>query len=208
MGCLSTSEQQPDDNSSGELSVAGTVRNLTILGAGTNKTMIDACKLADRALEVKAGADVNLRLLTIDNGHSREGTLGQASQVNAGTGGGGGDGENGGGILNEGTLTLMASAVIDSHAGGGGQGGTGGEGGGSGGAGGNGGAGGGIFNAIGATLTVSNSTIRGNTAGDGGAGGDGAAGDSAVGGGSADGGSAAAAAMAVAVAASGMRGAG
>ena len=107
--------------------------------------------------------------MTITNGHAREGAGGSNAGTFGSTGGAGNPGANGGGILNEGILTLVHGAVTASHAGDGGNGGQGGSLGGSGGVGAAGGQGGGIFS-IG-TLTVSDSTISGNSAGNGGVGG-------------------------------------
>jgi CSLREA domain-containing protein len=176
-GCLSASVPDATDNSRDELSVSGTVQNLTIEGAGPGQTVIDACRLGDRALEVKSGATVTLRGLTIANGHARDGAGGSNAATFGSTGGAGNPGADGGGILNEGILTLVDSAVTASHAGDGGNGGQGGSLGGSGGLGGNGGQGGGIFSS--GALTVSDTTISGNSAGKGGVGGVGTPGSTA-----------------------------
>ena len=168
-GCISTSEPRPTDNSWGELSVSATVQNLTIEGAGAGQTVIDACKLGDRALEIMPGASVTLKGLTITNGHAQDGTDGAAGGDYGSEGGAGNPGADGGAILNEGNLTLTNTAITDSHAGNGGNGGEGGPLGGSGGLGGDGGSGGGIAST--GTLTLSDTTISGNSAGNGGAGG-------------------------------------
>jgi CSLREA domain-containing protein len=178
-GCFA-GNPHTDDNANGDLSIAGTVQSLTIQGAGTSDTIVDACKLGDRALNVASGAVVTLRNLTITNGRPRDGKLGMAAAGNGATGGAGGAGENGGGILNDGTLTLIDSTVSDSQAGSGGAGAAGGFAGGTGGAGGAGGQGGGIFND--GTLTLSASTISANSAGRGGDGGNGTQGNSGNGG--------------------------
>jgi hypothetical protein len=93
-----------------------------------------------------------------------------------------GDGGNGGGIYNTGTLILDASTVSGNAAGDGGDAtngvsgtGTDDSAGQEGGSGGDGGIGGGIDNASGATLTVSDSTIAGNSSGAGGNAGSGSA---------------------------------
>jgi CSLREA domain-containing protein len=122
------------------------------------------------------------------NGHGGDGTT-AATGTNGGFGGGGSgaffSGGDGGGIFTSGALTLTRVSVTGNRAGKGGRGGTatGGQGGGgisgngghggggSGGNGGRGGSGGGIAAASGATLTIDQSTISTNTAGDGGAGG-------------------------------------
>ena len=178
-GCFSTPASRSNDNSQDELAVAGSVQNLTIQGAGPSKTVIDACKLGDRALEVKSGATVTLKDLTITNGHAQDGSVGSNTGTNGGTGGGGFPGADGGGILNEGTLTLSDSAVTTSDAGDGGNGGLESGFGGTGGIGGAGGNGGGIFSS--GTLTLSDTTISGNNAGNGGAGGNGSHGDNGSG---------------------------
>jgi CSLREA domain-containing protein len=166
-GCISTSEPRPTDNSWGELSVSGTVRNLTIEGAGPGHTVIDACKLGDRALEIMPGASVKLKDLTVTNGHAQDGTDGSAGVDEGSEGGPANPGADGGAILNQGKLTLTDTAVTDSHAGDGGDGGEGVPLGGSGGLGGDGGSGGAIAST--GTLTLSATTIRGNSAGNGGA---------------------------------------
>jgi len=176
-GCISTSEPRPTDNSWGELSVSGTVQNLTIEGAGPGQTVIDACKLGDRALEIMPGASVTLKGLMITNGNAQDGTNGAAGGDYGSEGGAANPGADGGAILNEGNLTLTDSAVTDSHAGNGGIGGEGGPLGGSGGLGGGGGGGGGIAST--GTLKLGETTIRGNSAGNGGAAGAAVVGDTA-----------------------------
>jgi len=168
-GCISTDLPRPTDNSWGELSVSGTVQNLTIEGAGPGQTVIDACKLGDRALQIMPGASVTLKDLTITNGHAQDGTNGSAGVDDGSEGGAANPGADGGAILNQGTLTLTDTAVTDSHAGDGGNGGGGGPLGGSGGLGGDGGSGGGIAST--GTLKLSDTTISGNGAGNGGVGG-------------------------------------
>jgi CSLREA domain-containing protein len=107
-------------------------------------------------------------------------TLGGAPGTDSGaTGGTGFDGGSGGGIYNQpgATLTIIGSTVSGNTTGPGGRGGAGdpasagNKNGGSGGRGGKGGSGGGIFN--GGTLTLTDSTVSGNTAGAGGPGGQG-----------------------------------
>jgi hypothetical protein len=168
-GCISISKEGPDDNSRGELSVAENVKELTIEGAGPGQTIIDACKLDDRALQVMHGAGVTLKDLTITNGNAPDGADGTAGVVIGSHGGAAEPGANGGAILNEGTLTLTQTAITNSHAGFGGTGGKGGPLGGSGGVGAGGGSGGAIAST--GTLTVGESTISENSAGDGGGGG-------------------------------------
>lgn len=159
----------------GELSVASTVRDLTIRGAGEKQTTIDASNLGDRALEVEVGATVTITDLTINGGHAQAGQPGAGAT--SGTAGPGGPGANGGGILNEGTLTVLDAAVTNSQAGAGGAGGSGFSAASFtdpaviGGPGGDGGQGGGIFNS--GTLALTGATLAGNQGGAGGAGGEG-----------------------------------
>jgi CSLREA domain-containing protein len=188
-GCLGGGSQHTDDNTRGDLTVLGSVHDLTIAGAGTGATAIDACKLGDRALNIQAGATVTVRDLTITDGHAPGGTRGNDGTSTGQNGMTGGTGEYGGAIFNAGTLTLTDVTVTASHAGSGAFGGGGGPGdagtAGAGGAGGAGGWGGGIFNTVSGNLTLTGSTVSGNTAGGGGAGG--TAGISATGNGGAGG---------------------
>ncbi len=182
-----------DDNTSGDLDLAG-AGHLTVTGAGSRATVIDASGLHDRVLSIAPGANVTLMRLTIRGGQARNGGSTCASPgsngggiFNAGTlvlrslvlagntagtggpgcsGGNGGTGGSGGGIYSSGRLTLVASTVRSNTAGAGGPGGsTAGVGGG----GGAGGAGGGIYSQ--GALSVSASTLSGNHAGAGGGGG-------------------------------------
>ena len=169
-----------DDNSTGDLNVISGAR-LTIIGAGTGATVIDASGLGDRVLSIASGASVTLSQLTITGGHPPTAAGGSAGSVNVscGAGGAGGNGNdassagNGGGVFNGGTLNLDAVAVTANIAGSGGAGGAGGTqdatsacGGGNGG---QGAGGGGIYNQ--GRLIVTDSSIRANEAGTGGAGG-------------------------------------
>ena len=152
-----------DDNTTGDLNIAGTVAGLTIEGAGAGKTTIDATGLGDRILSIASGASVTLTGLTLTGGGAPNG----ATDANA-DGGSGGAGGDGGGIDNAGNLTLTNTTLTANTAGSGGGGGFANSGV-AGGTGGAGGSGGGIYNT--GTLTVNNSTISGNSAGDGGTGG-------------------------------------
>ena len=107
----------------GELSVASTVRDLTITGAGEHQTTIDATNLGDRVLQIAAGASVTISTLTISGGHAQAGAPGE--NATTGTAGTGGPGASGGGILNQGTLTVLDAAVSNNQAGAGGAGGSG-----------------------------------------------------------------------------------
>jgi Bacterial Ig-like domain (group 3) len=153
----------------GQLTVA-TGANLAIVGAGSAQTVIDGGGRS-RVLEVAAGGQARLFGLELTGGATLHG---EDSTAPAGFGG---RGEDGGGILNKGTLTLEGVVVTENHTGRGGNGGGGSLGttqrtqrGGNGSAGGN---GGGIFNEFGATLTLLDSTVTKNRTGDGGAGGNG-----------------------------------
>jgi CSLREA domain-containing protein len=162
---LSIAPSGADGNRGGDLNVTGTTP-LTIRGAGQAATVIDASGLGDRVLSIATGATVALRKLEISGGHAPDGPAGEVP------GGGGGAGAEGGGIYNDGTLSLIGVGVVGNTAGAGGAGGDGGCRGCRGGHGGDGGDGGGIYNAD--TLKVTQSAIRNNTAGDGGAPGAGA----------------------------------
>lgn len=164
-----------ENGTDGDLVISANVQNLTIEGAGADKTVIDACELHDRALNIAAGASVSVRGLSIINGHPPSGTAGTSASVDGQSGTPGGPGANGGAILNAGTLTLTDVSVKNSRASDGGLGGSGREmiggsaPGGSGASGGSGGSGGGIAST--GTLSLIDSTISGNAAGNGGDGG-------------------------------------
>lgn len=178
---LSIPPRRQDDNASGDLNVAGAAP-LTIIGAGVRATVIDAAGLGDRALSVARGARLVLRRVTITGGRAPAGAPGASDVAGAGcpVGGGGADGldaaagGSGGGIFNEGTLSLDRVAVRGNRAGPGGAGGTASGAGCRGGNGGQGGDGGGVYNR--GRLTLTRSTVSGNSAGAGGDGGSGGAG--------------------------------
>ena len=165
--------------SRGELSIA-TDANLAIVGADPadpSETVIDGNKQS-RVLAVAAKASATLDGVEVTGGATLHGTDASAP------GGAGGVGENGGGILNRGSLTLEHVLVTLSTTGRGGNGGNGAiantavrNGGGAN----SGGSGGGIYNESGASLTVYSSTISANRTGDGGAGGAGAHGSGGLG---------------------------
>jgi hypothetical protein len=182
-----------DDNGSGDLNVTR-ARNLSIVGAGSARTVIDASGLGDRVLSIASGTRVTLNGLTIRGGHAANGSAGLTESAGAACAPGasaGNSGAGGGGILNAGTLTLRTAVVSGNTAGAGGAGAAGGGPPGPvgcvGGAGGAGGSGGGIYNA--GTLTLTASFVSGNRAGSGGDGGRGApaVGTSATGSGGAGG---------------------
>ena len=111
-----------DAAATGDLDIVG---DLTILGDGAGTTTVEGAGL-DRVFHVFAGATVEIRDLTIAFGSA-------------------GAGQDGGGILNAGTLTLMRTEVVANQAGG---------------------AGGGIRNqGANAQLTVVQSVLHGNEAG-------------------------------------------
>ncbi len=202
-----------DDNTSGDLDVTRSTR-LTISGAGSASTVIDASRLGDRMLSISGGARVTLSRLRISGGHAPDASVSCGAGGNGGaisnggsllldtvvvagnaagaggpcTAGNGGAGGNGGGIYSTGRLALTNSTVRANTAGTGGPGAAGASSvgtGGSGASGGAGGAGGGIDNQ--GRLSVTASFIFGNRAGRGGAGGAGGAGTLARGPGGAGG---------------------
>lgn len=138
-----------DDNAIGDLDIKG---NVTIQGTGASVPVLDGNQL-DRVLQVHSGATVTVTVVMIRNGRAPDGTSNAYS---------GGDGEDGGGIANAGTLTLIGCNISDNRAG------NGGDGTGLGVDGGDGGDGGGIANT--GTLTLTDCDIGGNRAGDGGGG--------------------------------------
>ena len=160
----------------GQLQVAGA--NLEIVGSNPNGpglTKIDATGKS-RVLEVAAGAQVKLTAVEVTGGHTANGSNG-VTYPNYG-----GIADNGGGILNNGSLTLDHVIVTENFTGHGGDGSDGGydvhhdaKGGGSG------GSGGGIYNSAGASLSITASTIKGNGTGGGGDGGTGSIGVGGVG---------------------------
>jgi hypothetical protein len=165
--------------SAGELSIA-TNTNLAIVGADPadpSETVIDGNK-ESRVLAVAANANATLDAVEVTGGATLHGTDASAP------GGVGGVGENGGGILNRGSLTLEHVLVTLNTTGRGGNGGNGAiantavrNGGGAN----SGGSGGGVYNESGASLTVQASTISANRTGGGGAGGAGAHGTGGLG---------------------------
>lgn len=116
-----------DDETTGDLNITNT---MTINGAGAASTSIDANKI-DRVINVGPSVTVTISNLTIRNGYANS---------------------TGGGIFNNGSLTINTSTISDNQS-----------------ANGN---GGGIANfSVGTFLTLTQSTIRGNMAGNGFAGG-------------------------------------
>ena len=118
-----------DQTATGDLDVTESVR---IIGAGTNKTIIDANGL-DRALDILgAGTRVTLSNLTVINGNLPSGQV--LSQKGGGgirnrgelildtvvvrnnTVGGVHSGDMGGGILNQGMCTVTGSTIADNQA--------------------------------------------------------------------------------------------
>jgi hypothetical protein len=111
-------------------------KNLTIQGPGAGKLAIDANAVA-RVFEIAQGAQVSISGLTIEDGRGRTGAFDPSPND-----------YYGGGILNEGTLTLSGCTVTGNSTSNSGPG----EGG-----------GGGIANF--GTMTMSGCTVTGNTAG-------------------------------------------
>ncbi len=192
---LSRTGPGENGNNVGDLDITGPV---TITGAGAASTSIDANGFLpappDRAIDVRPGATVVLRDLTVTGGRAPDGDFALPKNGLPGNpgetvvGGAGGVGSDGGGILNGGTLTLDGVTVSANHAGAGGGGGDASGGSGDscacdagsayGGPGGDGGNGGGVANF--GTLTVTASAITNNVAGRGGLGGAGTGGQGGV----------------------------
>jgi CSLREA domain-containing protein len=119
-----------------------------------------------RVIDVGIAAEVTLRGVTVTGGYS---PFGATPSTSSGPGETGAAGFGGGGILNNGSLTLENASVTGNTTGGGGAGG--GSTGSTGGEGGAGGDGAGIYNN--GTLTATDTTISANTSGAGGDGGTG-----------------------------------
>jgi hypothetical protein len=168
---LNTPPSGSDNLITGDLNIKSDV---TIAGGGAASTTIDG-NGKDRVFNIAFGAHVTIQDVTITGGLLPPGTNGADDQVNGGAGYPPG---SGGGIANSGTLTLNGTIVTGNR---GGKGGVGGDATGkstisdsagenaAGGAGGEGGLGGGIANN--GTLTITDSAITANRAGDGGRGG-------------------------------------
>jgi hypothetical protein len=188
-----------DANATGDLDLTSAI---AIVGAGASTTTVDAAGI-DRVFDVHEGANARIEGLTITGGHAPDAAGGGAGPT-AGPGedsvgeAGAPQASAGGGIYNEGSLTLAGDVVKDNVAGAGGAGGAGGEGGvgafsnsgpggpagnSHGGSGGLGGIGGGIASQ--STLMILATQILDNHAGVGGSGGAGGkggmGGDSSVG---------------------------
>lgn len=197
---LTISGSGETNNATGDLNVFGTTTSLTIAGAGSGSTTIDAGGLADRVMTT-GGPSVTLQDLAVVGGIAPAGADGGGIVANspltlngvlitrnragdgAPSGGFANSGGDGGGISSGSTVTVQNSTITGNHAGSGGMGGAGGNGsaGGSGAAGGTGGRGGGIWDKFG-SVTVIGSTITANFAGAGGPGGIGGFGTSGSGG--------------------------
>jgi uncharacterized delta-60 repeat protein/CSLREA domain-containing protein len=136
-------------------SVAGTVNltgalpaiasDITINGPGSSLLNVRRDTGGDyRIFTVESGANVNITALRVSNGRTPGGSVGPSLDEVA---------DNGGGILNKGSLALSSCVVSDNSVPSTTRGGYG---------------GGGIGNWPGATLTITNSTVSGNSAGIGG----------------------------------------
>ncbi len=138
---------------------------------------------ASRVFEVAAGNTVVMESLTITGGKAPNGAAGAPGtsgrrnfpfpDLPGGAGGPGLPGQDGGGVLNNGDLTLNRVTLSANAAGDGGSGGSGGSGStrGEPGSGGTGGRGGALHNSLTGTLTLSNCTLSLNNSGSGGNGG-------------------------------------
>jgi hypothetical protein len=158
-------------------------RAVTITGSGAGATTVDAAGV-DRALDVRPGAVVTVRDVTLTGGHAPAGAGGPGSTlVNTSmVGDPGQSGGSGGAVANAGSLTLDHVNVTGNVSGNGGAGASASGGAGTGysalgGNGGTGGAGGGVSST--GRLVVRDSLIAGNTTGTGGPGGSGFAGSGA-----------------------------
>jgi CSLREA domain-containing protein len=166
-----------------QLEITGTAK-ISIQGASgsdPSQTTIDAAQNS-RVLMVDRSAEATLSGLTLTGGRTPNGANGGCCRQATTTAFDGSPGGDGGGIYNNGTLTLTDAVVKANSAGAGGRGGDGGApnpqflGAGAGGQGGAGGSGGGIFNDFFGTLTLTNTTVTDNHAGPGGNGGAGGGG--------------------------------
>jgi hypothetical protein len=83
-------------------------QNITIQGPGANLLAIDANNLA-RAFEIRPGAQVTISGLTIEDGNGTTGAYNGTYDPDP-------NDHYGGGILNEGTLTLSGCSVIGNRA--------------------------------------------------------------------------------------------
>jgi hypothetical protein len=127
-------------------------KSLTIQGASAKTTIVDA-QQQGRVFVINSGVTVNISNLTITGGKTSDGVVLPGSfGTTLGT-----PGQDGGGILNNGTLLLFQCNLTNNRAGNGGSIAT---------SAGAGGSGGGLSNA--GSMTVSDSTIRNNQAGIGG----------------------------------------
>jgi CSLREA domain-containing protein len=153
----------PEDKAStGDLDLDG--GPIVIDGDGAAGTIVDGNDL-DRVFEVHPGVVATIQDVTVRNGSAPDGAMGLQPGTPTG-----GAGAGGGGISNDGTLTLQSAVVTDNETGTGGQGAMGDPVGiQSGASGGPGGDGGGIASS--GPLTIIDSQIARNAAGAGGAGG-------------------------------------
>jgi hypothetical protein len=154
---------------------------VTVVGADPShpeQTVIDAAgtlAIPRRVIEVDSGRGATLQNLEVKGGLSASGVNG-ASAGQSGT-----FGANGGGILNNGSLTLNHVLVTDNFTGAGGSGANSAGDGHNSGNGAPGGDGGGIWSGSNASLSITASTISGNGTGAGGAGGNGGPGAQGIG---------------------------
>lgn len=123
---LTLSGASEDNNASGDLDLTETGHTITMLGAGTDQTIVDASGLLDRVFDVKSDVTVEFVGLTITGGTGESGSGGGI--YNAGTltvrdgqisgneaSKPGNAPREGGGIYNTGNVTLDGTAVSDNN---------------------------------------------------------------------------------------------
>ncbi|HEX9616426.1 MAG TPA: CSLREA domain-containing protein, partial [Anaerolineales bacterium] len=142
-----TDSGQEDSALTGDLDIA---TNLTIIGAGAGKTIIQAQAFSDRVFHILSGS-VTLQGLTITGGNSSSNgggilNLSNLTLVDVEIKGNNA-GSSGGGVANAGSSLTIDKSTISSNAAG---------------------TGGGIHNGAASQLAVTNSTISGNNAANGG----------------------------------------
>jgi len=169
-----------DTNEFGDLDINS---DIDFIGKSETNTIIDG-NSTDRVFHIISG-DVLISIMIIQNGEAPDGVDGTTPGGSGSNGSNATGGKSGGGIYNDGDLTLTHVTIKGNSAGNGGRGGNGANGangssgGGTGGTAGHGGNGGGgghsgaIHNAGGSSLKIQYSTIIQNRAGNGGSGGNG-----------------------------------
>jgi predicted outer membrane repeat protein len=125
---LSVPSSSANNPANGDLDINGSSTSLTIDGAGSGETIINADR-RDRAFTVQSGESLSISGVTVENGDTEPG--GHSSESGYG-----------GAILNHGTLTVTGCTLVDSEAF----------------------AAGGAISSTGLAVSVTDSTIEGNTA--------------------------------------------